>query len=129
MSAAVKFLIGLAAVTAMGWIHHGPLGSGEALIGKIEAEAQAAVAKTEVPGVQVRMARDPLARVAILSGQADEFQREGQGSLKGLNDIVAEIEGVSDVRWADAPAGGGPAAEPPPGGADIQPPSGSEGTK
>jgi hypothetical protein len=116
MSPAVKFLIGLAAVAAMGWIHHGPLGNGEALIGRIEAEAQTAVAKTEVPGVQVRLSRDPLARVANLSGQADEFQREGQGSLKGLNDIVGEIEGVSDVRWADAPPAGGAAVAPSPEG-------------
>ena len=102
MTPAVKFLIGLIAVIAMGWIHHGPLGNGEALLRAIEMQAQAAVAKTEVP-VQVRMSRDPLSRVAILSGQADEFQREGQGNLKGINDIVAETEGVSSVQWADAP--------------------------
>src|SRR5687768_15147513 len=103
MTPAVKFLIGLAAVAAMGWIHHGPLGNGEAFLRKIETDAQAAVARTEVP-VEVRMQRDPLARVAILSGQADEFQREGQGSLKGINDLVRETEGVADLRWTDAPA-------------------------
>jgi hypothetical protein len=103
MTPAVKFLIGLAAVVAMGWIHHGPLGNGEAFLRKIETEAQTAVARTEVP-VEVRMQRDPMARVAILSGQADEFQREGQGSLKGVNDLVRETEGVADMRWSDAPA-------------------------
>jgi hypothetical protein len=102
MTPAVKFLIGLAAVVAMGWVHHGPLGNGEAFVRKIEAEAQAAVARTEVP-VQVRLQRGPLSRVAILSGQADEFQREGQGKLKGINDLVRETEGVADIRWADAP--------------------------
>lgn len=103
MTPAVKFLIGLAAVVAMGWIHHGPLGQGEAFLSKVEAKAQAEIDKTGVP-IRVRMQRDPLARVAILSGQADEFQREGQGSLKGINDIVRETEGVSDIRWTDAPA-------------------------
>jgi hypothetical protein len=106
MSPAVKFLTGLAAVVAMGWIHHGPLGHGEAFIQRIESQAQAAVAKTEVP-VQVRLQRDPLSREAILSGEADEFQREGQGSLKGINDIVGEIEGISDVQWANEPPAGG----------------------
>jgi hypothetical protein len=106
MSPAVKFLTGLAAVVAMGWIHHGPLGNGEAFIQRIESQAQAAVAKTEVP-VQVRLQRDPLSREAILSGEADEFQREGQGSLKGINDIVGEIEGISDVQWANEPPAGG----------------------
>jgi hypothetical protein len=83
MSPAVKFLTGLAAVVAMGWIHHGPLGNGEAFIQRIESQAQAAV------------------------GEADEFQREGQGSLKGINDIVGEIEGISDVQWANEPPTGG----------------------
>jgi hypothetical protein len=102
MTPAVKFLIGLVAVIAMGWIQHGPLGHGEAFLRGIETRAQAAVAKTEVP-VQVHMQRDPMARVAILSGQADEFQREGQGSLKGINDLVREVDGVSDIKWVDAP--------------------------
>lgn len=108
MSPALKFLTGLGAVVAMGWIHHGPLGNGEALVQRLETQAQTAVNETEVPGIQVRLSRDPLSREATISGQADEFQREGQGSLKGINDIVGEIEGISDVQWAnEAPAGGG----------------------
>lgn len=104
MSATVKALIGLAAALLAGWIHHGPLGNGEALIDRLEGEARAAVAQTQVPGVDVRLSRHPLARVATLSGPADQFQREGQGSQKGLNDVVGEIEGISGVDWADTPA-------------------------
>ena len=104
MTPVVKFLIGLVAVMGMGWISHGPLGGGEAMLDRIEGDAQAAVSRTQVP-VQVRMMRDPMSRVAILSGQADEFQREGQGSLKGVNDIVRETDGVSGIRWATPPAG------------------------
>jgi hypothetical protein len=107
MSPAVKFLTGLAAVIAMGWIHHGPLGNGEALVQRLETQAQTAVAATEVPGIQVRLSRDPLSRSATISGQADEFQREGQGSLKGINDLVRETEGISDVQWSEPPARGG----------------------
>lgn len=108
MSSTVKFLIGLVAAALMGWLLHGPLGRGEAFIGEVEARAQAAVAKTEVPGISVRLSRDPLSRMAILSGPADQFQREGQGELKGLNDIVAGVEGVSGVQWADeGPVGQG----------------------
>lgn len=103
MTPAVKFLIGLAAVVAMGWVSHGPLGQSEAMLAHIEAEAQAGIDATGVP-VQVRMQRNPMARVAVLSGQADEFQREGQGSLKGVNDIVRETDGVSGLRWVDATA-------------------------
>jgi hypothetical protein len=104
MPALVKFFVGLAAVILMAWISHGPLGSGERLINRLEGEANAAVAKTELPGVQVRLSRDPLARDATLSGPADEFQREGQGSLPGLNDMVREVEGISNIRWATPPA-------------------------
>lgn len=109
MSSSTKFLIGLLAVLAMGWLHHGPLGGGERLIGGLERQAQAAVARTGVPGVSVRMDREPLSRRAILSGPANDFQREGQGELPGLNDIVGEIEGVSGVEWSNPPpaAGGG----------------------
>ena len=109
MSPALKFLIGLAAVLLMGWIHHGPLGNGERLIDQLEAQAKAAVAQGEVPGVDVRLGRNPLSRVATLSGPANDFQREGMGEFPGLNDRVAAVEGISRVEWANppAPAAGG----------------------
>ncbi len=103
MPAFVKFLVGLAAVIVMAWMHHGPLGGGERLIQQLEAQAQAAVGQKGLPGVEVRLGRDPLSRVATLSGPADQFQREGQGSLKGLNDVVGEIEGIAGVGWANPP--------------------------
>jgi len=101
MSPVLKFLIGLAAVALMGWAHHGPLDNGEAFINRIEGQAKQAVAATQVPGVDVRLGRDPLSRFATFSGKADAFQREGQGELKGLNDHVRDVEGVSGVRWTD----------------------------
>lgn len=104
MSRALKFLAGLAAVAAMGWAHHGPLGNGERLIDRIEGQARQAVAATDLPGIEVRLGRDPLSRLATLSGTADAFQREGQGSLKGINDHVRDIAGISAIRWADEPA-------------------------
>lgn len=103
MSPALKFLAGLAAVVAMGWVHHGILGNGERLVGPLEAEAKKVVGATQVPGVDVRLGRDPLTRLATFSGNADPFQREGQGELKGLNDRVRELPGISGVRWADEP--------------------------
>ena len=104
MSPSLKFLLGLAAVLLMGWVYHGPLGNGEALIGRLEAQARAAVAEGEVPGVQVKLRRDPLSRVAVLSGSANDFQREGMGQFPGLNDRVRGIEGISAIEWANPPA-------------------------
>lgn len=107
MRASVKFLIGLAAVLLMGWVHHGPLGAGEALIDGLEARARTAVAASEVPGVSVALDRAPLARAATLSGPANDFQRNGMGEFPGLNDRVGAIEGIAAVTWADEPAAGG----------------------
>ncbi|MDB5699477.1 MAG: hypothetical protein JWN69_2281 [Alphaproteobacteria bacterium] len=99
----VKFLIGLAASMLAGWLYLGPLGHGERYIGAVEARAAKVVGDAEIPGVQVRLDRNPLARTATLSGPADEFQRYGQGRLKGLTQLVAEVEGVARVQWADQP--------------------------
>lgn len=107
MSKGVKFLIGLAAALLVGWLYHGPLGHGTALIDRLGREASAAVAATEVPGVAVALGRDPLTRAVTLSGDADPFQREGQGEYPGITERVTTIEGISSVRWTDEPAGEG----------------------
>lgn len=105
MSPWLKLLLGLAAVSLMAWIHHGPFGAGEALVSGLENKARAAVAETRLPGITVSFERDPLTRVATLSGEADDLQRQGMGSLPGLNDIVGGIEGVAGVRWSDEQSG------------------------
>jgi len=99
----MKILIGLVAVLLIAWISHGPLGSGLRLIDGLEAQARAQVASAEVPGIRVALSRDPLARVAILSGPANDLQREGLGSQKGISDLVRDVEGLGSVRWADEP--------------------------
>ena len=101
MPTAVKLLLGLALALAAAAISHGPLGRGGTLIDRLEAEARAAVAREELPGVAVRLDRRPLARNATLSGPANNFQRNGMGSAPGLTGKVAQIEGVAAVRWAD----------------------------
>jgi len=99
----MKFLIGLVAALLIGWIWHGPLGNGQRLVDGLEAQAREKVAGTELPGLRVELSRDPLARVAMLSGPANRLQREGLGSQKGVSDLVRDIEGLGSVRWADEP--------------------------
>ncbi len=104
-----KAIIGFLLAIATAWIWHAPLGYGERLIDRLQTEAESEVAKGEVPGIKVSLARNPLARAATLSGPADDLQREGLGSQRGLSDYARDVEGVSGVRWADEPgAGRGP---------------------
>jgi hypothetical protein len=107
MTRPVKLLIGLAAILLMGWIWHGPAGRGEAFAEGLDAGARAAVAATELPGIQVRLARHPIRRVAILSGPADDVQRHGMGSQMGLDGYVSAVPGIAGVHWTDQPGGPG----------------------
>ena len=94
-----RFLVGLAVALACGWISHGPIGRGEAYVGQLEAKAERVIRATELPGVRVRFERDPLRRFARLSGEANEFQREGQGLYPGINDRILAIPGVAGLAW------------------------------
>lgn len=103
----VKLLVGLVAMLVMGWAWHGPAGRGEAFAASLDDAARAAVAPIGIPGIQVRMARDPIRRVAIMSGTADPIQREGLGTEMGLSDYVRAVPGVGGVHWTDQPGGPG----------------------
>jgi hypothetical protein len=99
MPRSVKLILGLAAALFAGWLHHGPYGGGERFVGSLEARAQLRLRVAELPGVTVRMERDPLTRTAILSGEVDDFQKEGLGSFPGINDRIRTIPGIADIRW------------------------------
>ena len=101
MGRATKFLIGLGAALLAGWISHGPLGQGGAFISQLEERAAQVVRQSELTTVQVRFPRDPLSRQAILSGTANDFQREGQGLFPGINDRIRDMPGVAGIRWDD----------------------------
>lgn len=107
MKAHVKILIGLLAALVMAWLWHGPGGQGEALINSLEQGARTAAAESELPGVSVRMVRDPLSRTAIVSGTANDLQREGLGSQWGVEDYVRNVPGVTRARWDDEKGGNG----------------------
>lgn len=99
MSRWLKLMIGLAAALLAAWLTYGPLGRGEAYVNALEQRAGAIIAAAEVPGIQLHMRREPLSRVAILCGPANDLQRNGQRSLPGLADRAFLVGGISDVRW------------------------------
>lgn len=100
MRAYRKLLIGLFAALLCGWIAHGPLGQGESFIAGMEEKAHRVIRASEL-AVEVEFPRSPLRRVARLSGEADDFQREGQGRFPGLNDRLETIAGLGGLHWAD----------------------------
>jgi hypothetical protein len=101
MSRTVKSLIGLLAAWIALWVYHGPMGGGEAFIGGLERQAREVVAASEVPGIAVSLDRGPLSRSAVLTGPANDFQRQGMGGQPGLTGLVGATEGISGVRWSD----------------------------
>ena len=101
MSNWLKLLIGAAAALAAGLVSHGPLGRGEAFADSLEARAQEEVRKAELPNVTPRLERSPLSREIVLTGNANDFQREGMGLLPGINDRIRAIPGISGLRWDD----------------------------
>lgn len=105
MSRTVKFLIGLLLALLAGMIWHGPAGNGERLVGRIEADARNLVAQTNLPGLSVRAERDPLSRDLVISGPANDLQREGLGSQNGVMDYARAAPNVGSVRWDDEKAG------------------------
>lgn len=101
MPMTAKLLIGFAAALLAGWIAHGPLGRGEQFVDSLQAGAEAKLREAALPEITVAFPREPLARTAILSGPANDLQRNGMGGLPGLNQRVAAVPGVAAVRWAD----------------------------
>ena len=98
-----KFLIGLAASLVVALLVYWPLGMGEAFVDRLDEGAHIMIARADVAGVTVRMQRAPLARKALLSGPANQFQREGMGSLPGINQRVLAVPGMSRVEWTNPP--------------------------
>jgi hypothetical protein len=103
MSRPVKFLIGFAFAMLAGWGYYGPAGQAEKLTGRIETDARNLVAQAELEGASVRLEREPLSRNLVLSGQANDLQREGLGSGLGVLDYARATPDVGQVRWDDGP--------------------------
>ena len=99
MPALPRFLFGLVAALIAGWIAHGPLGQGEAFVARLQADSEQVLSEAALTGVAVRFPSDPLRREAVLSGTANDFQKEGMGLLPGINDRIRAVPGVAGVRW------------------------------
>jgi hypothetical protein len=110
----LKFLIGLAAACAVGFVSHSAFGRGEAFINTLDASAQQVVRGSGLAGISAHMTRDPLARTVIMSGPANYFQRTGRlserdpgdrsGETLGLDQRMLRIPGMGGVEWTNPPS-------------------------
>ena len=85
---------GIAAVIAVTWAWHSPLGAGERFAAQVEAAARTQLDHDEMTRVQARLERDPLSRRLVLSGPADDFQRAE------IKRRMEEIAGVGEAVWS-----------------------------
>ena len=96
MSRRLIVLLGLAATMGFSALWHGPMGAGERLAATAEGSARRTLDRYELPMIQARLQRGPLARRLVLSGPADDFQRSE------LVRILDQTPGVLEVRWDPA---------------------------
>jgi hypothetical protein len=120
MSRWLKLLIGLLATLLVAWLSYGPLGQGAAFVDRLEADARNVVAQVKRDNnlpvvIAVRMSREPLSRVAVLSGTDNAYLRCGSASfirdngdchvgprdsdVPGFSQYVERIPGMGGVRW------------------------------
>ena len=112
MSAPLKFVIGLVLALAAGWLSHGPLGRGAAYADLLQQRADFVLRISEVPNLQARIARAPIARTVFLCGRTNDFQRDGLRDLPGLDGRMRQVGGIATVVW-DPPAPAPRAMTPP----------------
>lgn len=103
MTKFAKFLVGAAATSLLAWGAHAL--SGDNYIAGLQRAAEGALEDGGIAGVKVAMARDPLARVAVLSGITDPAERARVAAA-----LMGAVPGISGVRWADDAAAAAPAS-------------------
>ena len=92
-------LAGIAATLALGAVWHGPLGAGSRMAARMEARAQQFLIDWDLPEVHARVATGPISRMVLLSGPANDFQRDESKrrilTLPGVEAVAYEDEKAS----------------------------------
>ena len=89
--------IGLVLAIAASVVWHGPLGAADRFTSRVERIARQVLVDFDAPaGMTVRIHHDPLTRQLVLSGPADNFQRDEAARL------LSQIPGVSRAIWTPA---------------------------
>ena len=86
--------LGVVAVLALAALWHGPIGGADRFAAKVERGIHNTLVYYEMTKVTGHLHHDPLTRLVLLSGPADDFQR---GELVRL---MNEVPGVSNTSWS-----------------------------
>jgi len=95
----IAFVAGAAAAIALTALWHGPLGAGDRLATTLQTNVRNLLVAFEVPQFRSEVERNPIRRTILLSGPADDFQR--QLTVQVLNDTP----GVAAARWTGTSGG------------------------
>jgi hypothetical protein len=97
----IAFVAGLLLSIALAALWHGPLGAADRFSSEVERTVRATLVYNEIPEVSAHLHRRPLTRRVMLSGPADDFQRNA------LVQVMGEVPGVASATWS-ADGGGVP---------------------
>ncbi len=103
MNGLTKGLVGAGLASLLAYGAHSMTGAG--FIDRLETDAQSALAGAGVEGAELTMQRDPLARVAIISGVTDPAEQERIRAALLANGTLREVR-FSDEAVASADEAG-----------------------
>lgn len=91
----VRLALGVAVSVILVALWHGPLGGAARFQRKVEHNIQQMLVDYEMTQVTAHLHQHPLSRRVMLSGPADDFQRQG------LIDYLDQIAGVESATWSN----------------------------
>lgn len=87
--------IGVVAALVLAALWHGPLGGATRFEAAVQRDIQQTLVHYEMTQVTAHLHQDPLTRTVMLSGPADDFQRQG------LAEFMDALPGVGGASWSD----------------------------
>lgn len=93
----VAIALGIATASGLVALWHGPLGGADDFAATVERSVRASLVYNEIPEVSGHLHRGPLTRQILLSGPADDFQRNE------LVRIIGDLPGVESASWSTGP--------------------------
>jgi hypothetical protein len=92
----IRFAASIVLALVLAALWHGPLGGADRFQARVEGDVRQMLVHYEMTQVSAHLHHDPLSRRVMLSGPADDFQRQG------LIDYLTRIPGVEGATWSSS---------------------------